>query len=112
MRPPHEGSNFANNFEARFDARISKLFDILASNCIAFLYLHHNFYEQKQAITNLYKNFCKKIKNENGERKPFSKNCYKNILFSTTKVGQILRIEEKSYLHGMMLRELWGYQIV
>ena len=60
MWPPREASNFVYNFEARLNARISKLFDILASNFIVLCIC--KFYEHEQANTNLYKAFCNKIK--------------------------------------------------
>ena len=60
MWPPREASNFVYNFEARLNARISKLLDILASNFIVLCIC--KFYEHEQAKTNLCKAFCNKIK--------------------------------------------------
>ena len=77
-------SNFAYNFEASFVTRISFFYDMewlqLDSSfwysCFksyGFMYLSHNFYDHKEANTNLCRDFCKKNKNKNGERRTFSR---------------------------------------
>ena len=80
MWPPHEASNFAYNFEARFDSRIAKsfdisnVFDILAPSSTVLYICIISFMNKNKANANLYKKFCIKIKNRNGEQESFGRN--------------------------------------
>lgn len=52
------------------------------------MYLRHDFYEQEQASTNLYKKFCKKIKNKTGERRTLAKIVRKcTVLYDKSRAG-------------------------
>ena len=80
MWPPHEVSNFAYNFEASFDSRIAKrfdvsnVFDILTPSFTVLYICIISFMNTNKANANLYKKFCIKIKNRNGEQKSFGRN--------------------------------------
>ena len=113
MWPPYE----ASNFEARFDARISKLFDIVASNSIVFcicviifiIFMNTIVRMFDCSIASVQKKFLKIVRLFDWKQtyiKSFVKKkkmkLLENIPFSTTKVVQILKIKEGSCSLGMM----------
>ena len=88
MWPPHEPRNF--------DARISKLFDNLASNHIVLCVCDIIFVNTNKKTQIYIKRFVKKLKIKMVKEELLTETVRK-YTFSATKVGQIIKIEEKGH---------------
>ena len=94
--PPHEASNFAYNFEGRFDARISKHFNILASNSIVLCICVIIFIKINQQTQIYIKGFVKKLRIKMVNEKHLAETAKKNIVFYN-KSRANFKSRKKSY---------------